>query len=61
MVTIELFMAFVKKRIREERTLDKKWQIIQNCNDDAGIKRKDIAAHFEIKPQTLSDLLEMRM
>ena len=49
-------MLSAKKRNR--RTLEEKWQVIQNSNDRAGMERTDIAAHVKIKPQILPDLLK---
>lgn len=47
-----------KKRARNERTLEKQLEIVKYADQHTGMKKKDIAAHFGLSPQTLGDILK---
>ena len=46
------------KRKHTDRTYEEKYRVIKFCDENPGIRRKDIALKFGIKPQTLSDMMK---
>ena len=51
-------MSNFNKRFRHERTIEEKLKILRYYEENPLMKKKDIAAHFNMKPQTLSDLIK---
>ena len=51
-------MSNSKKRCRHNRTLGEKLKFSQHVDKNPVMKKKIIAAHFGVKPQTLSDLIK---
>ena len=51
-------MAGVGKRKLTTRTYEKKYEIIKFVEANPGMKKNAIAAKFDVKPQTLSDMLK---
>ena len=47
-----------KKRKLESKSFEEKIEILNYVSSHPNTKRKDIAAHFKMKPQTLSDLIK---
>lgn len=46
------------KRARVDRTYEEKYQIIKYAEDNPSLTQRDAAAKYNIKSQTLSDLLK---
>ena len=51
-------MSNFNKRFRHDRTIEEKLNILRYYEENPLMKKKDIAAHFNMKPQTLSDLIK---
>ena len=49
-----------KKRNLESKSFKEKIEILNYVSSHPNTKKKDIAAHFKMKPQTLSDLIKQQ-
>ena len=47
-----------KKRKLESKSFKEKIEILNYVSSHPNTKKKDIATHFKMKPQTLSDLIK---
>ena len=51
-------MSKPEKRSRQDRTLAEKLKILQYVEENPTVKKKNVAAYFSMKLQTLSDLIK---